>query len=283
MSLSLKDRLAAWFRSGATPDLSKLEAMLYEADVPPQSVTDLLAIFEKTDARPAVERLRDAMVERFGRPGETPVENFAKRAFPKAILLVGVNGAGKTTTAAKIAQHWKDRGTPVILAAADTFRAGATEQLAEWGKRLGVEVVTGEPGSDPAAIVYRAWSRARETSALLVADTSGRLQTKLPLMDQLKKIHRMLEKDGDDSARVTLLVLDGTQGQNALTQAAEFSKTVPIEGTVLTKMDGSSKAGFALALNLQEKLRPWFLGIGEKPEDLIEFKVERFVAKLLDL
>mgnify|MGYP001371897212 CR=1 FL=1 len=257
--------------------------MLYEADVPPQSVTDLLAIFEKTDARPAVERLRDAMVERFGRPGETPVENFAKRAFPKAILLVGVNGAGKTTTAAKIAQHWKDRGTPVILAAADTFRAGATEQLAEWGKRLGVEVVTGEPGSDPAAIVYRAWSRARETSALLVADTSGRLQTKLPLMDQLKKIHRMLEKDGDDSARVTLLVLDGTQGQNALTQAAEFSKTVPIEGTVLTKMDGSSKAGFALALNLQEKLRPWFLGIGEKPEDLIEFKVERFVAKLLDL
>lgn len=279
--VSWKDRLKNLFAAGDAPDAAAFEPLLYEADLSPALVARALAGLASGSGTPQ-ERMLAALCAAAGEES-TARGVFESQPNPKAILLVGVNGAGKTTTAAKFAARYQSRGLPVVLAAADTFRAGATEQLETWGQRLGVEVVSGAAGSDPAAVVHRAWARARARGALLIADTSGRLHTKVPLMEQLKKIARVLQKDAAETPVATLVALDGTQGQNARAQAAEFAKAAPLDGIVLTKMDGSSRGGFALTLAAEAKLPVWFVGIGEKPADLIEFKMEPFVRLLLDL
>ena len=203
-------------------------------------------------------------------------------AGPAVISMVGVNGVGKTTTIAKLARWLENRDQRVLLAAADTFRAAAIEQLALWGERLGVDVVRQRPGGDPAAVVFDAIqaARARRVSHVIV-DTAGRLHTKSHLMAELAKIDRVIDREAGDWQRRTLLVLDATTGHNAVVQAQEFAKTVDVDGVVLTKLDGTAKGGMAVAAARELKIPVIFLGVGETPEDLVEFNPREFAAALL--
>ncbi len=203
-------------------------------------------------------------------------------AGPAVLSVVGVNGVGKTTTIAKVARWLERRGQRVLLAAGDTFRAAAIEQIALWGERLGVDVVRQKPGGDPAAVVFDAIqaARARGVSHVIV-DTAGRLHTKSHLMAELAKIDRVIGREAKDWHRRTLLVLDATTGHNAVVQAQEFAKTVDVDGVVLTKLDGTAKGGMAVAAARELKLPVLFLGVGETPEDLVEFNPRDFAAALL--
>ena len=201
---------------------------------------------------------------------------------PALTLVVGVNGVGKTTSIAKLARHRQLAGEKVMLAAADTFRAAAIEQLVLWGERLGVEVIRQSAGADPGAVVYDAIhaARARKVDHLIV-DTAGRLHTKDHLMAELGKVRRVIDREAADWARRTLLVLDATTGQNALAQARTFSQVVPIDGVLLAKLDGTAKGGMAVAVARELRLPVLYLGVGEKADDLVEFRPREFAAALL--
>ncbi len=202
---------------------------------------------------------------------------------PMITLVVGVNGVGKTTTIAKLARWLLDRKQAVLLAAGDTFRAAAIEQIALWGERLGVGVIRQKAGGDPAAVVFDAVqaAKARRIDHLIV-DTAGRLHTKSHLMEELAKIGRVIDREAEGWRRRTLLVLDATTGHNALAQAKEFAKTVELDGVVLTKLDGTAKGGMAVAVARDLGLPVLFLGVGELPEDLVEFDSREFAAALFD-
>jgi fused signal recognition particle receptor len=197
-------------------------------------------------------------------------------------LVVGVNGSGKTTSVAKLAHRSLERGERVLLAAADTFRAAAIEQLELWGRRLGVEVVRSAAGGDPAAVVFDAVqaARARRVDHVLV-DTAGRLHTKQHLMQELEKIGRVLDREAVGWQRRTLLVLDATTGQNAISQARTFREVVPVDGVLLAKVDGTAKGGMAVAIARELRLPVIFLGVGERPQDLVEFRPREFASALL--
>ena len=180
------------------------------------------------------------------------------------VLVIGVNGVGKTTSVGKLAGKLKEQGKKVVLAAADTFRAAAGEQLSEWANRAGVEMIGGQEGADPASVVYDAVAAAKARNAdVLLCDTAGRLHNKKNLMEELKKIHRILEKEYDDAFRETLVVLDGTTGQNALAQAKQFSEVAEITGIILTKMDGTAKGGIAVAIQSELGIPVKYIGVGE--------------------
>ena len=197
------------------------------------------------------------------------------------VLVIGVNGVGKTTSVGKLAGKLKDQGKRVILAAADTFRAAATEQLTEWANRAGVEIVSGQEGSDPAAVVYDAVQAAKARHAdVLLCDTAGRLHNKKNLMEELKKINRILEKEYPEAYRETLVVLDGTTGQNALVQARQFAEVADITGIILTKLDGTAKGGIAVAIHSELGVPVKYIGVGEKIEDLQKFDADDFVNAL---
>ena len=197
------------------------------------------------------------------------------------VLVIGVNGVGKTTSVGKLAGKLKDQGKQVILAAADTFRAAATEQLTEWANRAGVEIVSGQEGSDPAAVVYDAVQAAKARHAdVLLCDTAGRLHNKKNLMEELKKINRILEKEYPEAYRETLVVLDGTTGQNALVQARQFAEVADITGIILTKLDGTAKGGIAVAIHSELGIPVKYIGVGEKIEDLHKFDADDFVNAL---
>jgi fused signal recognition particle receptor len=203
-------------------------------------------------------------------------------ARPRVILVVGVNGSGKTTTAAKLAKQMKDGGGTPLLAAADTFRAAAVEQLERWAERVDVPVVVGRPEGDPAAVVFDAITAARSRgNSAVIADTAGRLHTKGHLMDELAKIARVAGRARDGAPDEVLLVLDGTQGQNAIVQAREFTKAARVTGLVITKLDGTAKGGavFAIAHDLGLPVR--WLGVGEKADDLVPMDARAFVAAML--
>ncbi len=200
---------------------------------------------------------------------------------PVVISMVGVNGVGKTTTIAKLSRWLENHDRKVLLAAADTFRAAAIDQVVLWGQRLHVDVISQQPGGDPAAVVFDAIqaARARGVSHVIV-DTAGRLHTKSHLMAELAKIARVIDRSAPDWHRRTLLVLDATTGHNAIAQAKEFAKTVTVDGVVLTKLDGTAKGGMVVAAARDLKLPVLFLGVGETPDDLVEFSPREFAAAL---
>ncbi len=201
---------------------------------------------------------------------------------PLVTLAVGVNGVGKTTSVAKLARRSLDRGERVLLAAADTFRAAAIEQVELWGERLGVDVIRQQQGSDPAAVVFDALAAAKARQVdHLVVDTAGRLHNKEHLMAELAKIKRVIDREAPGWSRRTLLVLDATTGQNAVNQAREFVRAVDVDGVLLAKIDGTAKGGVAVAIARDLRLPVLYLGVGEKPEDLIEFRPREFAAALL--
>ena len=200
------------------------------------------------------------------------------------VLVIGVNGVGKTTSVGKLAGKLKDQGKKVVLAAADTFRAAAGDQLQEWANRAGVDMIGGQEGADPAAIVYDAVAAAKARNAdVLLCDTAGRLHNKKNLMEELKKINRILEKEYADAYRETLVVLDATTGQNALNQAREFSECADITGIILTKMDGTAKGGIAVAIHSELGIPVKYIGVGETIEDLQKFDSNQFVNALFEV
>ena len=200
------------------------------------------------------------------------------------LLVIGVNGVGKTTSVGKLAGQYKKAGKKVLLAAADTFRAGAIEQLTEWSHRAGVDIVAGQEGSDPASIVFDAVqsAKARNTD-ILICDTAGRLHNKKNLMEELKKINRIIDREYPEAYRETFIVLDGTTGQNALVQAKQFKETADITGIVLTKLDGTAKGGIAIAIQSELGVPVKYIGIGEKIEDLQKFDSDSFVDALFQI
>ncbi|MCX5895777.1 MAG: signal recognition particle-docking protein FtsY [Proteobacteria bacterium] len=202
---------------------------------------------------------------------------------PFIILIVGVNGTGKTTTIAKMAHLFHQQGKSVLLAAADTFRAAAIEQLEIWGKRAGCEVIKHKSGADPSAVVFDALKSAQAKNYdILIVDTAGRLHTKVPLMEEIKKVYRVISKEVSGAPHETLLVLDATTGQNAISQAKIFKKVLNISGIALTKLDGTAKGGVIIAICEELNIPIRFVGIGEKMDDLREFDAEDFVDALFE-
>lgn len=200
------------------------------------------------------------------------------------ILVIGVNGVGKTTSVGKLAGKLKEQGRKVILAAADTFRAAAGEQLTEWANRAGVEIIGGREGSDPASVIFDAVNAAKARNAdVLLCDTAGRLHNKKNLMAELKKIDRIIEKEFPNAHRENLVVLDGTTGQNALAQAREFGEAASLTGIILTKMDGTAKGGIAVAIQSELQVPVKYIGVGETIEDLQKFDSDQFVNALFDV
>ncbi|MCL2860275.1 MAG: signal recognition particle-docking protein FtsY [Oscillospiraceae bacterium] len=202
---------------------------------------------------------------------------------PAVILIVGVNGVGKTTSIGKIANRLKQEGKKVIIAAADTFRAAAVEQIEIWGKRAGVEVIKKAEGSDPASVVFEAIQVAKQNNAeVLICDTAGRLHNKQNLMDELTKINKVITKELPDSSKETLLVLDATTGQNAILQVKAFKETVDITGLVLTKLDGTAKGGVVIGIVNENNIPIKFVGVGEKIDDMEEFNAKDFVTAIVE-
>ncbi|MBQ2936979.1 MAG: signal recognition particle-docking protein FtsY [Lachnospiraceae bacterium] len=210
--------------------------------------------------------------------GETAYDFENKQS---VILVIGVNGVGKTTSVGKLAGILKDQGRKVLIAAADTYRAAAGEQLLEWARRAGVDMIGGVEGADPASVVFDAVNaaKARGTDVLL-CDTAGRLHNKKNLMEELKKINRIIDREFPDAHRENLVVLDGTTGQNALNQAREFGETADLTGIILTKMDGTAKGGIAVAIQSELQIPVKYIGVGETIEDLQKFDAEQFVNAL---
>lgn len=197
------------------------------------------------------------------------------------VLLIGVNGVGKTTSVGKLAGQMKDMGKKVMVAAADTFRAAAIEQLTEWAHRANVDIIAQKEGSDPAAVIYDAVTAAKARNVdILLCDTAGRLHNKKNLMEELRKINRVIEREYPEAYRETLVVLDGTTGQNALAQAREFNEVAEITGIVLTKLDGTAKGGIAIAIQSELGIPVKYIGIGEKIDDLQKFNADDFVNAL---
>lgn len=200
------------------------------------------------------------------------------------VLVIGVNGVGKTTSVGKLAGQFKDMGRKVILAAADTFRAAAIEQLTEWANRSGVDIISQQEGSDPAAVIYDAVQAAKARGAdILLCDTAGRLHNKNNLMEELKKIDRIIAREYPDAYRETLLVLDGTTGQNALEQLRQFKTVADISGIILTKLDGTAKGGIAVAIQAEYGIPVKYIGVGEQIDDLQKFDADEFVNALFEI
>ena len=223
-----------------------------------------------------IESIKDEM-----NVGETAYE-FENRT--SVVLVIGVNGVGKTTSIGKLAGKLKDQGKKVVLAAADTFRAAAGEQLVSWANRAGVEIISGQEGSDPGAVVYDAIQAAKARRAdVLLVDTAGRLHNKKNLMAELGKLNRIIEKEYPEAYRETLVVLDGTTGQNALAQAKEFKEVADITGIILTKLDGTAKGGIAVAIHSELSIPVKYIGVGESIDDLQKFDANQFVNALFDV
>lgn len=286
-------RLNAFFAKFRTVDenfFDDLEDLLIESDVgfeTAEELTDSLRDEAKLQNAKSHDALKQVIVEKlvdiYDKGGEGEDSKLADdpSAKPNVYLFVGVNGAGKTTTIGKLAKRIKDSGKSVMMVAADTFRAGAVEQLVEWGRRDGVEVITGPEKADPASVVYDGVKKAKERGIdFLLVDTAGRLQNKVNLMSELDKIKRTIKKILPDQPNEVFLVLDGSTGQNALLQAKDFDKTTKLTGLVLTKLDGSSKGGVVLAIRNEMDLPVKLVGLGEKVDDLANFDAEKFAIGL---
>lgn len=281
--------LLANFRHVDEDFFDDLEETLIEADVGYETAMNISdELRDEVKLRNAKKKsdVSDAIIERLvnlyeeSGKGEDNALHFAKQG-PTVFLFVGVNGVGKTTTIGKLAHRYKEEGKKVLLAAGDTFRAGAIEQLAEWGRRVGVDVVKKPEQSDPAAVVYDAVVKAKqENYDILLVDTAGRLQNKVNLMKELDKIKRIITREIPDAPHEVLLALDATTGQNALTQAKQFKEVTDVTGIVLTKLDGTARGGIVLAIRNELKLPVKLVGLGEQMDDLRDFDPQEFVIGL---
>ncbi len=279
-------KIRTLFQSGVDEDtIEELEEMLICADVGMEATEEILEKLRTVtkenkikDPDAAVDALKAILMETLG---ET--EPLKLDTTPSVILVIGVNGVGKTTSIAKIANVLKQDGKKVILAAGDTFRAGAIEQLGVWADRVGVDLIRQSEGSDPAAVVFDAVHAAKKRNAdVLIVDTAGRLHNKKNLMNELAKINRVIDRELPDAARETLLVLDSTTGQNAVNQAVEFKNAANITGLVLTKLDGTAKGGIIFSIKNKLNIPVRFVGVGEGVDDLQPFNPKEYVDALLD-
>ena len=265
----------------------ELEEMLIMGDVGVNATTDIMermkaAVKEKHLKHPSeckqllVESIKEQM-----RVGETAYDFEKKQS---VIFIIGVNGVGKTTSVGKLAGILKGQGRKVLIAAADTFRAAAGDQLAEWAHRAGVDMIGGTDGADPASVIYDAVNAAKARNVdVLICDTAGRLHNKKNLMEELKKMNRIIDREFPDAHRENLIVLDGTTGQNALAQAREFGEVANLTGIILTKMDGTAKGGIAVAIQSELNVPVKYIGVGETIEDLQKCDVDEFVNALFDV
>lgn len=273
--------------------LDELEEVLLTADVgvgmATRFIDDLRARLKSKDLHSAAgirDALRERMLQAVTSAGTSHDDALSVLAAPggprpKVVLFVGVNGVGKTTTIGKIASHLRDRGTSVLLAAGDTFRAAAAEQLNIWAERTGARIVRGEEGADPASVMFNAVEAAKQANIdVVLADTAGRLHTKTELMDEIKKVKRAVSKARPDAPDETWLVVDATTGQNALQQAREFHQALGLTGVILTKLDGTAKGGVVVAIVDALKIPVRYIGVGETAADLRPFSPEGFIAAL---
>lgn len=281
--------MAGFFKSliarftGADIDWDELEAALIAGDLGPrmamQIVEDLRKQGRALTGVDIVQAARSHIVKILP-PAQPPIMPPGDK--PHVILVVGVNGTGKTTSTAKLANHLKKKGRTVIVAAADTFRAAAVEQLEVWSRRLDIPLVKGPPNCDPAAVCFDAYDlAAREKADYLIVDTAGRLHTRHNLMEELKKVHRTLGKRDPASPHETLIVVDATTGMNALQQAREFHKAIPLSGLIVTKLDGSGKGGVLVAIQQELGIPARYVGVGEGVDDFEAFRPDKFVGELL--
>ncbi len=243
-------------------------------------IDELRGLGRQVSAEDVVETTRRHLAQRL--PFDSPPPLPRPDGKPFVILVVGVNGTGKTTSTAKLGLWLKKRGFSVILAAADTFRAAAVEQLERWCERLGLTIVKGNPNADPSSVCFNAHQKAIATGTqFLICDTAGRIHTRHNLMEELGKIRRTLAKQDESAPHLTLLVVDATTGTNALNQAKEFHKASPLDGLIVTKLDGSGKGGIAVTIHDQLGIPPRFLGTGEEPEAFSMFQRNSFVEEIL--
>lgn len=265
-------------------DWEELEADLVTADLgirmSTEIIDDLKNLGRQITADDVVQTARRHIAQRLPDDAALPAPRF--NGLPTVILVVGVNGTGKTTSSAKLALWLQRKGHSVVLAAADTFRAAAVEQLERWGNRLSIPVIKGAPNADPSSVCYTAHKEAIASGAqFLICDTAGRIHTRHNLMEELSKIRRTIAKQDESAPHLTLLVVDATTGGNALQQAKEFHKACALDGLIVTKLDGSGKGGIAVPIYEQLKVAPRFIGTGEEPEAFAPFERERFVGELL--
>ena len=263
----------------------ELEEILITSDVGVGTTEQILEALQDTVRRDKItepEQARIALMKILAEMiGEGEPLNLSTS--PAVVLVIGVNGVGKTTSIAKIANLLKKDGKKVMLAAADTFRAAAIDQIAVWADRVGVDLIRHDEGSDPASVVYDAVSAAKSRGAdVLIVDTAGRLHNKKNLMDELAKINRVISRELPDAARETLLILDATTGQNAVIQAAEFKNAANITGLVLTKLDGTAKGGIVFSIKRELDIPVKFIGVGEQMDDLQVFHADEFVKAMFE-
>ena len=286
----LSSRLDQMFAVGKAIDqtlLDEIETLLITSDfgMPVteeviQTLTKAMSRKSLKDAEAVREALKSTLVQMI-EPSALPLPH--SDAEPLVVLMVGVNGAGKTTTAGKLAHRFKSEGRQVMLAAGDTYRAAAVEQLKTWGERNGVDVVAQQTGADSASVIFDALSSAKAKGAdVLIADTAGRLQNKANLMQELEKIVRVMNRIDESAPHSVLLVIDGGTGQNALMQAREFKNSVPVSGLVVTKLDGTAKGGVIFALARELGLPIHFIGVGEQLDDLRPFDAKAYVEAIFD-
>ena len=286
---NIVEQISGLLRVGRTIDeelMEEIEEILIQADVGVNTTLELMdnvreVVREKglNDASELAEILKQEMLNVLGE--DAPINVGEEQ--PHTILVLGINGAGKTTTIGKLAHRFRSEGNRVLVAAGDTFRAAATEQLAIWCDRAGVELIQGGEGADPASVVFDAIEAAKSRQAdLLIVDTAGRLHTKKPLMDELSKIGRVMQRAIPEAPHEVLLVLDGTAGQNAIMQAKVFNEAVPITGVAVTKLDGTAKGGIVIAVKKEIGAPVRLIGIGEKLDDLRDFVGHDFVEALFE-
>lgn len=265
--------------------LEELEEALIMSDVGIETSTkiiDNLRIRAKREKIETEEDLKAALRDEMKKMIEVADEELNLEKKPAVILVVGVNGVGKTTSIGKIANRLKKDGNKVVIAAADTFRAAATEQIEIWADRVGCELVKKDEGSDPASVVYDAIKRVKEENAdVLICDTAGRLHNKKNLMDELKKIQKVIDKELPDSSKEVLLVIDGTTGQNAISQVKAFKEVTHITGLVLTKLDGTAKGGVVVGIISENQIPVKFIGVGEQIDDMEVFNSDDFLKAII--
>ncbi|WP_102271492.1 signal recognition particle-docking protein FtsY [Cytobacillus massiliigabonensis] len=280
--------LVARYRKVDEDFFEELEEILIQADVGFDTVMELVEELKMEVKRKNIQDpqevqsvISEKLVEIYEAGGDGSAELNMQDDSLTVILFVGVNGVGKTTTIGKLAHKFKNEGKKVLLAAGDTFRAGAIEQLEVWGERVGVEVIKQGAGSDPAAVMFDAVQAAKSRKAdILICDTAGRLQNKVNLMKELEKVKRVIEREIPGAPHEVLLVLDATTGQNAMIQAKTFKEATDVSGIVLTKLDGTAKGGIVLAIRNELNIPVKFVGLGEKMDDLQEFNAEQYVYGL---